>query len=180
VKTIEFHVDGIPKPQPRTKARGKIITGKQGEPVAVGSVYTPAVADDWKAMIVLFAREHVPAMPIRGPVELDCRVFMPRPEYMHAAKYPPGPLRHTGRGDPDNLGKCVMDILTQLGFYLDDKQVWKLIVEKLYAAKGLRPGMDVWLTWDDEAEAAIRQPKPRPAKQQPALFPTASSDDGHF
>lgn len=161
--TIEFHVDGTPMPQPRTKARAMIKRLHTGRLVPVGRVYNPGDADDWKALVALAAREHAPLHEITGPVELVLEIHLPRPQALYRAKDPPQAIPHTGRGDVDNFAKVVMDVLTSLGFWRDDKQVSDLVVRKRWAAKGLKPGMDLVLTWDDEAEV-VKPPKQRQAR----------------
>lgn len=133
--TIRFFVVGDPKGQPRIKAarRGRFI-----------HVYTPKSADDWKAAVILRARQAVQTV-LTGPVQVDLRFLMDRPK-SHSNKAglkPDAPRWFTGKPDRDNLDKAVLDALTTAGVWRDDAQVCAGSIEKLYCMSDQVPGVFV-------------------------------------
>jgi Holliday junction resolvase RusA-like endonuclease len=151
--TITFRVDGLPKGAPRVRA---FVRGKHA------GVYTPGQADDWKALIALAARPHLPTTPIESACRVDAAFYFPRPKGhyrtgKHAAELKPdAPIDHTAKPDRDNLDKCVLDVLTQLGFWRDDAQVCEGTIRKAY---GDRPGAIITVTplARPRVEVAVRE-----------------------
>lgn len=127
----DITVDGIPKAQPRVKARRFHDRAM---------VYDPGTSDGWKLLVASAASRKRPASPIAGPVQLSIDFHMPRPKKLMRKSDPVEVVPHTAKPDADNLGKAVMDSLTQAGWWLDDAQVFGLIVRKFYHRKDGRPG----------------------------------------
>lgn len=79
---------------------------------------------------------HKPDTPLRGPVSVVFTAFMsiPRSTTKKAraaileAKTP-----YTKKPDIDNLEKMLFDRMTALGFWEDDRQVWRVVKEKVYS-----------------------------------------------
>ena len=72
-------------------------------------------------------RQHVPAEPLSGPLELRA-----------VWRFPCGRAHRDGewrvmRPDTDNLQKLLKDCMTRCGFWHDDAQVVRETVEKLWA-----------------------------------------------
>lgn len=135
--TIRFEVRGTPKAQPRARAR------RRGNHAGV---YDPGTADSWKAMLVLQARAHRPAVPLEGPLSVSIDFLLQRPKSLLRKKDPAGELLHTGKPDRDNLEKAALDALTQDGWWRDDSQVCAGEVRKLYHAKDGVPGARFTIT----------------------------------
>lgn len=128
---LEFFVAGLPKAQPRTKARA---FGKFAQ------VYTPKTADDWKMIVRTEARRAWEAsgntLPWTGPLCVDLTFYFPRPKSHFRSNgelKPNAPKWHTSKPDRDNSDKSCLDALTQLGIWGDDKQVCDGRIRKLYA-----------------------------------------------
>jgi len=140
---IRFWVEGTPKAQPRSRRSFM----RHGAPL----VFDPGTAEGWKGEIALAARELRPAAPHDGPVELVLHFFMPRPKSHSGAKglKPTAPHEHTSKPDFDNLAKAVCDALTRLGFWRDDGQVWRSMVEKVYVPAGQRVGLEIIVHLDE-------------------------------
>lgn len=132
--TIRFRVDGEPKGQPRVRA---VRRGSHA------GVFTPGTADGWKSCVKMAALPHRPEAPIDAAVGVRLIVLFKRPGRLMRAKTPAGRLRHTGAIDADNAAKAVLDALTDIGLWVDDRQVCELRVEKWYAAKGERTGAEI-------------------------------------
>ena len=129
--TISWKVDGTPKGQPRPKAFSR--GGR-------AAVYDPATAEGWKGCVVLAGKAKRPESPIEKPLTLTINFYMPRPKSLEGKKHFPGTIPCTKKPDADNLAKAVMDCLTEDGWWKDDSQVFRLVVEKHICAKGERPG----------------------------------------
>lgn len=145
--TIEIWVPGIPKGQPRVKARAVTAGGR-----TFARVYTPAAAAGFKDRINAAALPHRPAQTIVGPVFMSIGATFPRPaKHYRKVKGVPvlrddAPDLYIGKPDRDNLDKAVMDALTVLGFWRDDAQVCGGQIEKRYADTPEQIGCRVVIT----------------------------------
>ena len=137
---IQFRVDGIPKGQPRVKARNM---GRHA------GVYTPATANGWKDCVALAAREVRPAEPLLGPIYFEMTLIFPRPNGHFVAGDPTRELKKNApnlydkKPDRDNGEKGVTDRLTQVGMWKDDCQICDGPVRKRYCKIGERPGAEI-------------------------------------
>lgn len=110
-------IDPLPCPRPRIR----VVKLKNGKSFA--NAYYPAEYQKWVAEFVeLFKDKHI--VPFDGPVRVrlcfDCR------------KARTSKLLIPG-GDVDNYAKSVLDGLTKVGMWDDDKQVSGLLVIKRWA-----------------------------------------------
>lgn len=132
--TITFRVDGVPKGQPRPRA---VRRGNHA------GVYDPGTADGWKHSVKHAAMPHRPERPLSSALAVRIVALFPRPMRLMKKKSPEGRIWHTGATDADNCAKAILDALTDIGVWVDDRQVCDLRVEKWYAAKGERSGAEV-------------------------------------
>lgn len=79
---------------------------------------------------------HVPPKKYTGPVRLVVKWLFPL-----TGKHREGEWR-TSRPDTDNLQKMLKDIMTQLGYWVDDALVVSEITEKFWA---VTPGIYVYI-----------------------------------
>jgi Holliday junction resolvase RusA-like endonuclease len=135
---ITFTVDGLPKGQPRPRACTRRIGNR-----IVARVHEAGTAEGWKGLIAVVATPLRPSSPLLCPVEVSIRFRLPRPKSLCRRKDPDGELLALCKPDLDNAAKAVLDCLTQIGWWRDDAQVVRLIVEKVYHAKDGRPGADI-------------------------------------
>lgn len=142
---ISFSVLGEPKAQPR----GRAFAPKGGRP----RIFTPSTAEYWKSLVAEAAKPHLPPTPITGPVYLEVSFFLPRPLRLSGRKYPSEAIPHTAKPDTDNLVKAVMDCCSQLRFWEDDRQVYRITASKVYVGKGGRPGAEIAIAWGEAGEA---------------------------
>ena len=139
---VEFDVIGNPKGQPRVRA---IAFGGKAR------VHNPATADDWKALVAIEARKHLPERPLTGPVRVDLlfRFRRPRHHYRTGKKSDiikaNAPSWHTSKPDRDNLEKAVLDVLTDIGMLADDSIVCEGKNIKVYADEMNKPGATVYI-----------------------------------
>jgi Holliday junction resolvase RusA-like endonuclease len=131
---LTFEVPGEPRPHPRPRAAS---WGGHAR------IYTPKPAQDRKYLIQQYAKEAMQGRPPHvGPVTVDLDFLMPRPKNMIWKKKPMPRVHHTKIGDCDNLAKGVLDSLNGV-VYLDDCQVWCLVVTKMVAAGGEAPATHI-------------------------------------
>lgn len=134
---LSFFVAGLPIASPRARAckRGAFV-----------SVFMPADADNWKMIVRNEARRawHASevgfiARPWQGPLCVNLTFYFPRPKGHFNSK---GMLKqnapgwHTSKPDRDNADKAVLDALTNLGIWGDDKQVCDGRIKKIYVHPG--------------------------------------------
>lgn len=76
-----------------------------------------------------------PEKPLCGPVRLAFTAFMPIPasaSKKRRAAMQAGEIGHTVKPDVDNLSKQLLDAMTRLRFWEDDRQVVELVARKWY------------------------------------------------
>lgn len=137
MKSISFFAEGCPKGQPRMRAFARKFGAKW-----MARVYDPGTAEAWKSQIAIAAKPHI-AAPLENPVRLEIVFNFPRPRghfRSNGTVKPNAPRFHTAKPDADNAAKAVMDALTILGAWLDDKQIVQLIVRKEYAIGNFQGG----------------------------------------
>lgn len=132
---ISFHVQGDPKGQPRPRAFARRMGDK-----FVARVFDAGTAEEWKSLVAVAAKPHIPAAPFTGPVQMRAGFVFRRPKGHYRTNgelKATAPRHHTGKPDIDNLLKAVMDALTQLGgFWHDDQQVALVTSWKDYGPTG--------------------------------------------
>ena len=127
-----FFVAGLPKAQPRARARA---FGR------FARVYNPSGKhDDWKMIVRCEARKAWESSgdprPWEGPLCVNLTFYFPRPKghfRSNGELKPNSPVWHTVKPDRDNSDKAVLDTLTNLGLWHDDKQVCDGTIRKLYS-----------------------------------------------
>jgi Holliday junction resolvase RusA-like endonuclease len=74
---------------------------------------------------------------------VDLTFYFPRPKghlRSNGELKPSAPRWHTAKPDRDNADKAILDTLTNLGIWHDDKQVCDGRIRKQYANSNQRPG----------------------------------------
>ena len=127
--SIEKHIKGTPKPQPRPRAFGH--GGK-------ARIYNPATANEWKSQIMHGLIDHANT-DCKQPYLLYLTFFMPRPKSHYGTGRnknilkKQSPKYHTKTPDIDNLVKAVMDAVTVINIWHDDSQVVSISATKVWA-----------------------------------------------
>lgn len=130
----QFFVQGEPAGQPRIKI------GRRGNfPMA----YTPTGGQPgtWKELLFWQARKHVPKGRFKGPVRVWIEAYFPRTQELSKPCYPAHPIEMIQKPDDDNIRKMALDVFTNLGFYVDDKQVCGGCTDKFYIGHGSYQGL---------------------------------------
>lgn len=131
----QFIVWGVPKAQPRVKfaSRGKF-----------GKAYTPdGPHKAWEEMLFFQAKTHAPRSPYEGPVRVWLDLYFPRTSEYQKPCYPEHAIEYIQKPDRDNAEKKILDVFTNLGFFVDDKQVCGGAVNKWYVERGGKPRASV-------------------------------------
>lgn len=133
MKSYTFFAEGEPKAQPRPRA---CIRGRRA------GVYDPGTADKWKQCVKKAAKPYIDAQgKLVGPVIVRLSFFMPRPMAHWCIRggnrsnelSTKAPQHHTSKPDCDNLGKAVLDALTDCGLWEDDKFIFAIQIDKIYS-----------------------------------------------
>lgn len=141
MKQVAFFVPGNPR------GRDQRTTVQHG----FVHVYTTARGRTWRESVKLCAIQNAPPKPFDGPLTLDLRFYLRRPQSHYTTK---GELNAKGRRrrypttkpDLDNLAKPVKDALKGI-VYLDDAQVVAASMTKKYTRA--RTGVMVTVTEAD-------------------------------
>jgi len=129
-----FTAYGTPKAQPRARA-----FARNGHV----RMYDPATAEGWKGQIALAVQDYLTGRPYEGPLLLTLVFLFPRPKAHYKASgllKDNAPLWHDKKPDIDNAAKAVMDALTAVGLWHDDKQVASVSMLKRYTMADERAG----------------------------------------
>lgn len=115
------------------------------------ATYKASAQEQREQSLAALLAPHVPPEPLAGPLTLyvNCHFAIPasKPKkWRHEALC--GHIRPTVKPDADNLAKHLKDVMTQVGFWGDDKQVVELVVRKWYSIR------DKWEIELRPAEAA--------------------------
>ena len=100
-----------------------------------GRAYKSAAQEDNERTLEAVLLAHKPEKPLRGPVRLAFTAFMPIPasaSKKRRAAMQEGEIGHTVKPDVDNLSKQLLDAMTRLRFWEDDRQVVELVARKRY------------------------------------------------
>ena len=91
--------------------------------------YEPPEVAQARAKLLAAVCRYMPQVPYEGPVSLMVKWCFPV-----TGQHRDGEYRVT-KPDTDNLQKMLKDVMTSCGFWVDDAQVCREIVEKFWAEK---------------------------------------------
>lgn len=122
---IKFTVWGEPKGKGRQRyfRRGTFVGN-----------YTPEKTRIAERSILAQALDSRPSAPLKGPVKIDIKFFMPIPKSVRKRLRPlmeSETFPHTKKPDIDNLVKSVLDPLNTV-FWEDDRQIYCVSTSKCY------------------------------------------------
>ena len=107
---------------PTATAQERQVTIVRNRPI----FYQPEKLKEAKRILRLHLRPFKPKEPIQGPIELKVSWLFPRGKRHKHEEW------RVTKPDTDNLQKMLKDVMTDLGFWVDDAQVVKEVVEKLW------------------------------------------------
>lgn len=115
---------------PTATAQEKAVRIVGGRPI----FYDPAPLKKAKALLIAHLGNHRPIVPLDGALELRTTWLFPVGKSHKSGEW------RTTRPDTDNLQKMLKDCMTRCGYWKDDAQVVREIVEKQWAAA---PGIHI-------------------------------------
>jgi Holliday junction resolvase RusA-like endonuclease len=156
---LEFFAAGLPAGQPRVKATAFGGHARVYTPITIKSndgIRHEHPSASWKMIVRNEASKAMNASgdhgPWLGPLRVDLTFFFPRPKAHFRSNgelKPNAPRWHTGKPDRDNSDKAVLDALTNLGIWGDDKQVCDGTLKKLYNNSPGLPGCSIRISEAD-------------------------------
>ena len=124
---MDFFMEMVP---PTSTAQMKKVSVVHGRPV----FYEPKPVKEAKALLISGLQWYVPEEPLEGALSLHTIWLYPK-----GKSHRDGQWRST-RPDTDNIEKLLKDCMTRLGFWKDDAQVARELIEKKWSggATGIR------------------------------------------
>lgn len=120
MEELKFFINVDP---PTATAQEKHVRVVDGRPL----FFDPAPVKEAKSLLTGFLALYRPEQPLQGPVELSVLwLFDKGKSHSH------GEWRTT-RPDTDNLQKALKDCMTKCGYWKDDAQVVREVVEKRWS-----------------------------------------------
>ena len=107
---------------PTATAQERKVTIVHNKPV----FYQPEKLKEAKKILKLYLIPFKPKEPLTGPVELHASWLFPKGKHHKHKEW------RVTKPDTDNLQKMLKDVMTDLGFWINDAQVVKEVVEKLW------------------------------------------------
>lgn len=135
-KSIRIFLEVDP---PTATAQEKQVRVVGGRPM----FYDKPAAREAKKLLTGALRRYAPEEPFRGPVELYvCWQFPKR----KADRFGGTEWKYKDtKPDTDNLQKGLKDVMTRLGFWIDDAQVARETASKIWVDDGGDVGLLIWI-----------------------------------
>jgi len=109
-----------------TKQEKKVRWTKNSRGTKVPVFYPSEAWSDAEASLRAHLEQHKPSKPMCGPVVLDVTWCFPKDGYADGEPY-------TKKPDTDNLQKGLKDVMTELGWWKDDAQVFSEHATKIHS-----------------------------------------------
>lgn len=116
---MNFFIAMHPPTATAQERKVKVINGK---PI----FYDPPAVKSAKELLSAYLAQHRPPQPMTGGLSLRVLWLFPRGAHPHGAW-------RTTKPDTDNLQKMLKDCMTRVGFWGDDAQVAREIIEKRWS-----------------------------------------------
>lgn len=116
---MNFFIAMHPPTATAQERKVKVINGK---PI----FYDPPAVKSAKELLSAYLAQHRPPQPLTGGLSLRVLWLFPRGAHPHGAW-------RTTKPDTDNLQKILKDCMTRVGFWEDDAQVAREIIEKRWS-----------------------------------------------
>lgn len=100
-----------------------------------GRAYKSSTQEGNELALEAMLMPYRPVWPLKGPVRLVFTAYMPIPasaSKKRKAAMQAGKIGHIVKPDVDNLAKQLLDAMSRLWFWEDDRQVVELVARKRY------------------------------------------------
>jgi len=124
---------------------GKAVAKGRPRKGMYGGFYTPKNTTKFENFVKMIASKYF-KKPISEAVEIHVKFKLPRPKRLIWKTKPMPEVPCTNVPDIDNMLKSVVDGLEGIAFY-NDKQIWKIVCEKVYHAGNDKPETIVEIIW---------------------------------
>jgi len=124
---------------PKSTQFGKRVMIRGGKPV----FFNDAKKESYQSIISLLAVEFRPPSPWECALEMTLTFALPRPKSRMRKSDPDGTVWATTRPDWDNIAKGSQDALSRCGFWRDDSQIARSVVNKVWHEKNGAPRIEV-------------------------------------
>ncbi len=110
-------------------------------------VIDPAKSRSWKGAAQIHMQQAMRGgAPLAGPLSVTILAVFACPTTDHRKRDPRGQRWHAkAGGDADNIGKACLDAATGV-LWIDDRQVSRLVVEKIIGAQGEAPRVEIFVS----------------------------------
>lgn len=122
MKKIDIQLDIVP-PSVTHQSKKIVRIGNHGK--LANTKQLNAVIDMYTALL----RPYVPEKPMTGAININMWFTYPMPKKRKA-------VFKTTKPDWDNLAKTLQDVMTKMGFWVDDSQIIFAIISKTYGDQG--------------------------------------------
>ena len=113
-----------------------------------GRTYMPTRVKKAQKVFADALRPYAPTTPLSGPLRVIQRWYYPFPASRRRKGIDIAPK--TTAGDADNIAKLLNDACTHSGFWVDDRLIYSLTIEKYWVAPDCYPvGIEI-IICDDE------------------------------
>lgn len=143
LRFIQFNLNVNPAELSTAQEKGVRIVKIHGK--AIPMFYEKAKAKKGRAMLMSALSKFKPKEPMHGPITLSVEYLFSYPKGTPKCRMlDDAPM--VQRPDVDNLQKMFQDVLTKMGFWDDDSQIWKLTLSKKRTVKEPMIKVSIWQT----------------------------------
>lgn len=127
LRFIQFNLNVNPADLPTAQQKGVRIIKVHGRMMPM--FYEKKNVKDAHILLKYSMERYKPKEPMHGPVTLSVEYLFPYPKGTPKYRQIEGaPM--VQRPDVDNIQKLLQDVMTEMGFWDDDSQIWKLTLIK--------------------------------------------------
>lgn len=138
--SLSFSIPVNPAELPTAQQKGIRIVKCHGRMMPM--FYEKKNVKDAHCLLARELKRHAPPVPIADPVELRVQYNYPFPKGTPKCRMSEAtPM--VQRPDVDNSQKLVQDVMSEVGFWNDDSQVWALTLVKVRTTLAPSIGFDI-------------------------------------
>ena len=149
LRFIQFNLNVNPADLPTSQQKGVRIIKVHGRMMPM--FYEKKNVKDAHTLLKYSMEKHRPNDPMHGPIALSVEYLFPYPKGTPKCRQIEGaPM--VQRPDVDNIQKLFQDVMTEMGFWDDDSQIWKLTLVKRRTVIEPMIKVSVWQTGEADGK----------------------------